>query len=62
LDFVIGTFLPPSEEKKAKGFVGYSIENYNENFWSAYTIDERTGNLVSRLITTEVLKRLGSFK
>ena len=46
LDFVIGTFLPPSEEKKAKGFVGYSMENYNDNFWSAYTMDERTGNLV----------------
>ncbi len=54
LDFIIGTFIPPSEEKKAKGFVGYSIENYNENFWSAYTIDERTGNLVKLAIDFRV--------
>ena len=47
IDFVIGTLIPPSEEKKAKGFVGYSIENYKENVWSAYTLDERTGNLHS---------------
>ena len=47
IDFVIGTLIPPSEEKKAKGFVGYTTENYKENVWSAYTLDERTGNLHS---------------
>jgi solute carrier family 12 sodium/potassium/chloride transporter 2 len=45
IDFVIGTMIPPSEEKKSKGFVGYSMENYKENFYSDYTMDERTGNL-----------------
>jgi len=43
VDFVIGTMLPPSEEKKAKGFIGYSMENYKENFWSDYSVDDRTG-------------------
>lgn len=45
LDFVIGTIVPPSEEKKAKGFTGYSMENYKENLFSAYTFDARTGGL-----------------
>ena len=47
MDFVIGTMLTPSEEKKAKGFVGYSLENYKQNFWSDYSVNERSGDLHS---------------
>jgi hypothetical protein len=36
LDFVVGTVIPPSEEKKAKGFLGYSMDNYKENFWCLF--------------------------
>jgi solute carrier family 12 (sodium/potassium/chloride transporter), member 2 len=32
LNFLIGTFIPPSDEKKAKGFVGYDIHVFTENF------------------------------
>jgi len=37
LDFVIGTILPPTVEQKAKGFIGYSLENYRENMYSNYS-------------------------
>lgn len=29
--------MPPTDEQKAKGFVGYSIENYKENLFSNYS-------------------------
>ena len=36
VDFIIGTFLPPTETQIAKGFVGYSSEVISENLWSDY--------------------------
>ncbi len=38
-DFIIGSFLPPSDEAKAKGFVGYNGTILKDNLWSAYTAD-----------------------
>lgn len=39
IDFIIGSFLPPSAAEVAKGFVGYNAESFSENFFSSYTID-----------------------
>ena len=36
LDFIIGTFLEPTVEERAKGFVGYSAETFKSNLWSDY--------------------------
>ena len=36
VDFVIGTFISPSHEKRAKGFVGWDFDVAKENFWSDY--------------------------
>jgi solute carrier family 12 sodium/potassium/chloride transporter 2 len=43
LDFVIGTFLPPSAEERAKGFVGWEGAVASTNLWSDYRPD-REGN------------------
>ncbi|RWS15025.1 solute carrier family 12 member 3-like protein [Dinothrombium tinctorium] len=32
-DFVIGSFIPPSLEQQAQGFVGYSFDVIKENLW-----------------------------
>ncbi|ESN92099.1 hypothetical protein HELRODRAFT_116093 [Helobdella robusta] len=32
LNFFIGTFIPPSEEQKERGFTGYSLTNFMNNF------------------------------
>ncbi|KAF2897247.1 hypothetical protein ILUMI_08928, partial [Ignelater luminosus] len=33
VDFIIGSFIKPSPESKAKGFVGYDVEILKENFY-----------------------------
>ncbi|ESO08644.1 hypothetical protein HELRODRAFT_74876 [Helobdella robusta] len=40
LDCMIGTFIPPSEEDKEKGFVGYNVQTFVDNF----TPDFRDGH------------------
>ena len=47
IDFIIGTFLPPSEAKIAKGFVGYHAEVLEANLYSNYTTDPDTGKTES---------------
>ncbi|XP_040581713.1 bumetanide-sensitive sodium-(potassium)-chloride cotransporter [Lepeophtheirus salmonis] len=42
LDFIIGSFLPPSEDKLAKGFVGYNGTVLMENLFSDYIPNEGT--------------------
>ena len=39
LDFVIGTFIPPSPEEHAKGFVGWDAKVASTNLWSDYRPD-----------------------
>ena len=36
IDFIIGSFLPTSDEEKAKGFVGYNVTVLKDNLWSDY--------------------------
>jgi hypothetical protein len=49
VDFVVGTMLSPTDEQKSKGFVGYSLKNYQDNLWSAYTVNEQVlSNLYGR--------------
>jgi solute carrier family 12 sodium/potassium/chloride transporter 2 len=43
VDFIVGTFLPPSDELQAKGFVGYNLTLLENNLWSSYTMNEETG-------------------
>lgn len=43
LDFIIGSFLPPTDVKKASGFVGYSMEVMKQNMYSDYQINPNTG-------------------
>ncbi|OWF56733.1 solute carrier family 12 member 3-like [Mizuhopecten yessoensis] len=40
INFVVGTFIPPTEEKQLKGFVGYNADVFSENFGPAF----RDGN------------------
>jgi hypothetical protein len=44
VDFIIGTFLPPTDELKAKGFIGYNATVMETNLWSAYTHNEESGS------------------
>ena len=39
LDFIIGTFIPPSAEEHAKGFVGWNAKLASTNLWSDYRPD-----------------------
>ena len=39
LDFIIGTFLPPSPQEHAKGFVGWNAKVASINLWSDYRPD-----------------------
>ena len=43
VDFVIGTFIPPSDELTAKGFIGYKASLLESNLWSEYTQNEESG-------------------
>ena len=36
LDFIIGTFLTPSDEEQAKGYVGWNTSVAYDNLWSSY--------------------------
>ena len=40
MDFVIGSFLPPTDEEKSKGFVGMNATILRDNLYSDY----RDGN------------------
>ena len=40
INFVIGTFIPPTPEEKVKGFVGWDSEVASENLWSDYRPDK----------------------
>lgn len=39
LDFIVGTFITPSEEEIDQGFVGYNLTLLSTNLWSGYTDD-----------------------
>ena len=43
VDFIVGTFIPPTDELKAKGFIGYNATLLESNLWSAYTHNEESG-------------------
>lgn len=43
IDFVIGSFLPPTDQDKANGFVGYNLTVLNENLYSDYQFNAGTG-------------------
>ena len=40
LDFIVGTFLPPSPQEHAKGFVGWDAKVASTNLWSDYRAEE----------------------
>ena len=40
VDFVIGSFLPPTDEQMANGFVGYNPKVLQENLWSDYQVEK----------------------
>ena len=42
VDFVVGTFLPPSEVQRAKGFAGYDLAILEENLTPSYSNDGGT--------------------
>ena len=42
VDFVVGTFLPPSELQRAKGFAGYDLAILEENLTPSYSNDGGT--------------------
>lgn len=43
VDFVIGTFIPPRDELKAKGFIGYNGTLMESNLWQSYTFNKESG-------------------
>jgi solute carrier family 12 sodium/potassium/chloride transporter 2 len=43
VDFIVGTFLPPSDELRAKGFIGYNGTLMDGNLWQQYTWNEESG-------------------
>lgn len=45
VDFIIGTFLPPSDQQKADGFVGYNSSVMMNNLWSDYQGGEASGGV-----------------
>ena len=40
VDFVIGSFLPPTDHQMANGFVGLSSDVLKENLWSDYQVED----------------------
>lgn len=47
VDFVIGSFLPPTDQNKADGFIGFNADLLETNLWSDYQKDEKTGDMTS---------------
>jgi len=47
VDFIIGSFLPPTDEQKANGFVGYNKTVMFNNLWSDYQGNESAGEKYS---------------
>ena len=45
LDYIVGTMMPPTDEKKAQGFVGLSLENFEKNLWPEFTFDSVSGKM-----------------
>ncbi|XP_071450264.1 bumetanide-sensitive sodium-(potassium)-chloride cotransporter-like isoform X1 [Hetaerina americana] len=44
-DFIIGTFIGPLDaEEESKGFIGYSVKLFKENFWSDYRYAENVNH------------------
>ena len=43
IDFVIGSFLPPTDRQMANGYIGYNNEVFKENLWSDYQVHEDSG-------------------
>ena len=43
VDFIVGTFLEPNDELRAKGFIGYNGTLMESNFWAQYTFNEESG-------------------
>jgi solute carrier family 12 sodium/potassium/chloride transporter 2 len=43
IDFIVGTFLEPNDELRAKGFIGYNGTLMESNFWAQYTFNEEAG-------------------
>ncbi len=39
IDFIVGSFIPPSASEISRGFVGYNYDSLTTNFWSNYTTD-----------------------
>ncbi len=42
VDFIIGSFLPPSDDAMSKGFVGYNSTVFEMNLWSDYAANGKT--------------------
>ena len=42
-DFVVGTFLVPTDDQRSKGFVGYNATLMASNLWNAYSVNEESG-------------------
>jgi solute carrier family 12 sodium/potassium/chloride transporter 2 len=40
IDFVIGSFLPPTDQQMANGYIGYNNEQFKINLWSDYQVEE----------------------
>jgi len=40
---MVGTFMTPSDESKARGFVGFSVETFTGNVGPGYTATGDTG-------------------
>ena len=40
IDFVIGSFLPPTDQQMANGYIGYNNEQFKINLWSDYQVGE----------------------
>lgn len=46
VDFIVGTFLTPNDELRAKGFIGYNGTLMESNLWQQYTFNEESGEQV----------------
>lgn len=39
MDFAVGSMLTPTDEQNARGFVGFSVANFEANMWPEYSND-----------------------
>ena len=40
IDFVIGSFLPPTDTQMANGYIGYNEKVFMQNLWSDYQVEQ----------------------